>query len=156
MLPCSFTLLSLPLLELKHSWPVWKLFENLRFSLVNRDFRAKPIFKPCPEMTHSKSNRRDPSENFFLSSRGRDNKVNEHGKFVHVFTTRYLTRLLKFIESTSQQTHLKKILGFFLVKDLFFSIGKKGRVTAPSPYFREKCSERGGAVRGLLCSDRHW
>ena len=68
-LPCSCTLLSPPL-ELKQPWPVWKLFENLRFSLVNRDFRAKPIFKPYPEMTHSNSNRRDPSENFFLSSSG--------------------------------------------------------------------------------------
>ena len=83
ILPCSFTLLSPPL-ELKQPWPVWKTFENLRFSLVNRDFRANLIFKACPEMTHSNSNRRDPSENFFLSSRrgggGGDNKVNKYGK----------------------------------------------------------------------------
>ena len=43
----------------------------------------------------------------------------------------------------------KKILGFFLVKDLFFSIGKKGRGLTAPPYFREKCSEGGGAVRGV-------
>ena len=60
----------------------------------------------------------------------------------------------------SGQTHLtaplispkaKKILGFFLVKDLFFSIGKKGRGLTALPYFREKCSE-GGAVR-WVCPD---
>ena len=68
-----------PPLELKQPWPVWKLFENLRFSLVNRDFRAKPIFKPCPEMTHSNSNRQDPSENFFWV-RGEGGQY-EHGKF---------------------------------------------------------------------------
>ena len=43
----------------------------------------------------------------------------------------------------------KKILEFFLVKDLFFSIGKKGKgANCPPPYFREKCSEGGGGQLG--------
>ena len=42
----------------------------------------------------------------------------------------------------------KKILGFFLVKDLFFSIGKKGRgLTAPPLIFAKNALKGGGAVR---------
>ena len=40
-------------LELKTPKPVWKVFENLRFSLVNLGLRAKSILTIYPEMTHS-------------------------------------------------------------------------------------------------------
>ena len=80
ILPFSSTLITPPL-ELKTPKPFWKVFENLRFSLVNLDLRAKSILTICPEMTHSNSNRGDPSENFFLSSRrgGGLIKVDENG-----------------------------------------------------------------------------
>ena len=97
-----------PPLELKQPWPVWKLFENLRFSLVNRDFRAKPIFKSCPEMTHSNSNRRDPSENFFLSSRGGTIKYTNTVKLSKSFTQNY--KLFQVLFGRNMLTNWQKFL----------------------------------------------
>ena len=69
LLPFSSTLL--PPLELKTPKPVWKFFENPRISFGFRDFtRQNCVCSSALKIPHSNSNHLNPSENFFLSSRG--------------------------------------------------------------------------------------
>lgn len=69
-----------PPLELKTPKPVWKFFENPRISFGFRDFtRQNCVCSSALKIPHSNSNHLNPSQNFFLSSRGRGIKVGENG-----------------------------------------------------------------------------